>query len=171
MNSIDVILAILILFGVIHGFRKGFFVEAASLLALVLGVFGAIHFSYIAGNYLAAHVDWQERHIHLAAFVITFLVIVIIISLIGRILTRLAEAIALGILNRLLGAILGGLSVMLILGVFFAFLESTGNGLFFFEKATVENSTFYTPLKELGEYVFSWVLEETYGEEGYYIML
>ena len=45
MSIIDIVLGALLLFGLIRGAMKGLFVEIASLFALVLGVFGAIHFS------------------------------------------------------------------------------------------------------------------------------
>ena len=43
MNILDIILGALILFGLIRGLSKGLFVEVASLVALIAGVFGAIH--------------------------------------------------------------------------------------------------------------------------------
>ncbi|MCB0383139.1 MAG: CvpA family protein, partial [Psychroserpens sp.] len=48
MAIIDIILGALLLFGLIRGFLKGLFVEVASLVALIAGVYGAIHFSNFA---------------------------------------------------------------------------------------------------------------------------
>ena len=45
MNILDIILGALILFGLIRGLSKGLFVEVASLVALIAGVFGAIRIS------------------------------------------------------------------------------------------------------------------------------
>jgi len=45
MNVLDIILGALLLFGLVRGFMKGLFVEVASLVALIAGVYGAIHFS------------------------------------------------------------------------------------------------------------------------------
>ena len=50
MSIIDIVLAALLLFGFIRGLFKGLFVEIASLVALVLGIYGAIHFSYFAAD-------------------------------------------------------------------------------------------------------------------------
>ncbi|MCB0425573.1 MAG: CvpA family protein, partial [Mangrovimonas sp.] len=68
MSVIDIVLAALILFGLIRGFMKGFFVEIASLVALVAGVYGAIHFSYFAADYLKDKTDWDEKTIAISAF-------------------------------------------------------------------------------------------------------
>ena len=40
MNAIDIILIIMLIAAAIHGFIKGFFVEFASVAALVLGIWG-----------------------------------------------------------------------------------------------------------------------------------
>ena len=45
MSVVDIVLGSLLLFGTVRGLMKGLFVEVASLIALVVGVYGAIHFS------------------------------------------------------------------------------------------------------------------------------
>ena len=50
MNTLDIILAVILIFGFVRGLSRGLFVEVASLLALILGIYGAIHFSFFAGN-------------------------------------------------------------------------------------------------------------------------
>ena len=52
MSTLDIILAALLLFGLVKGFMKGLFVEITSLVALVLGLYGAIHFSYFMADFL-----------------------------------------------------------------------------------------------------------------------
>ena len=81
MNTFDIIIAALLLFGFIRGLLKGLFVEVASLVALIAGVYGAIHFSYFVGNFLADHVSWDARYITIVSFSITFAIIVLVISL------------------------------------------------------------------------------------------
>ena len=50
MNSIDIILGIILIYAFYRGIRKGFFATLASLIGLIVGVYGAIHFSYFAAN-------------------------------------------------------------------------------------------------------------------------
>ena len=45
MNFIDIILIIPIIWFIYKGFKKGFIIEIASLIALFLGIYVAIHFS------------------------------------------------------------------------------------------------------------------------------
>ncbi|MCX2680591.1 CvpA family protein [Galbibacter sp. EGI 63066] len=160
MNFIDIVLGGLILFGLIRGFMKGLFVEVASLAALIIGIYGAIHFSYFAGGFLQEKVDWEEKYINLAAFAITFVIIIVAVSLIGKLLTKIANFAALGFLNRLLGGAFGGLKMAVILGAILIFIDRTNNTIQFVEKETLEASATYEPVKDIGSFVFKWVLKE-----------
>lgn len=44
MNWIDFVIIALLVFGLIQGFIDGLIIEVAELAALVLGIWGAIHF-------------------------------------------------------------------------------------------------------------------------------
>ena len=100
MAIIDIIIGTLLLFGLIGGFSKGLFVEVASLVALVVGVYGAIHFSNFAAEFLENKFDLEQKYINSIAFAITFVIIVIAIALAGKALTKLANFAALGLLNK-----------------------------------------------------------------------
>lgn len=149
MGVLDIVLTVLILFGLIRGFMKGLFVEVASLLALVLGIYGAIHFSNFAGDFLQRQTDWNEKTINITAFAITFVVIVIAIGLAGKALTKLADFAALGILNKLLGGIFGALKIGVVLSVVLIIFDKMNKTLPFVDKATIENSMLYKPVKSL----------------------
>ncbi|WP_426432098.1 CvpA family protein [Winogradskyella sp. HB-48] len=154
MSIIDIVLAALLLFGFIRGLFKGLFVEIASLVALVLGVYGAIHFSYFAADLLESKVDWNEKTINIVAFAITFVIIVLAISLAGKALTKLADFAALGILNKLLGGVFGALKIGLILSVLLIVFGKLNNTLPFIEKEDLEKSVLYKPVKSLAPMIF-----------------
>lgn len=154
MSIIDIVLAALLLFGFIRGIFKGLFVEVASLLALVLGVYGAIHFSYFAADLLESKVDWNEKTINIVAFAITFVVIVLAISLAGKALTKLADFAALGLLNKLLGGVFGALKIGLILSVLLIVFNKLNNTLPFLEDDDLEDSVLYEPVKSLAPMIF-----------------
>lgn len=149
MSVIDVVLIALILFGLIRGFIKGFFVEIASLLALVLGIYGAIHFSNYAGTYLESKTNWDEKTISITAFAITFVGIVILITLAGKALTKIADFAALGLFNKLLGAAFGAVKTLLVLSVLLLVFEKTNAVFPMVNKDSTENSMLYLPVKQL----------------------
>lgn len=154
MAVIDIILAALVLFGFVRGLMKGLFVELASLVSLVAGVYGAIHFSYFVGDFLKESVSWDEKYIAIVAFAITFIVIVIAISLLGKLFTKIADFAALGILNKLLGGVFGALKVGLILSVLLIIFDKLNSTIPFVDKEATEDSILYKPVKSLAPMIF-----------------
>ncbi|NNF81103.1 MAG: CvpA family protein [Flavobacteriaceae bacterium] len=154
MNIIDILLGALLLFGLVRGFSKGLFVEVASLIALVAGIYGAIHFSNFAAEFLMEQVSWSEQTINLAAFAITFIIIVLAISLAGKALTKLADFAALGILNSILGGVFGILKIGLILSVTLLVFSRMNRSIPFIDSADLEESVLYEPVKSLAPMLF-----------------
>ena len=55
MNYLDIIMGSLILFGAVKGFFKGFIIEAASIVALIAGILGALLFASTIGDLLSTY--------------------------------------------------------------------------------------------------------------------
>ena len=154
MSVIDIVLGALILFGLIRGFMKGLFVEVASLVALIAGVYGAIHFSNFAGDFLQTKVDWDEKTINIVAFAVTFVIIVLAIALAGKALTKLANFAALGIINKLLGGVFGALKIGLILSVLLIVFNKMNNSITFIDEGHIKDSILYEPVKSIAPILF-----------------
>lgn len=157
MAVIDIVLGVLLLFGLVRGLMKGLFVEIASLLALILGIYGAIHFSNYAAEFLSNQFDWDEQYINIIAFAITFVIIVLAISLAGKALTKLANFAALGWINKLFGALFGLVKMGLICSVILIVLDRMN-----IDVAPNENdeqqSILYQPMYNLAPMLFPTVL-------------
>ncbi len=167
MNTFDIIIAALLLFGFVRGLMKGLFVEIASLVALIAGVYGAIHFSYFIGDWLKDSVTWDEKYISLAAFAGTFVVIIIVIALLGKLLTKIADFASLGILNKILGGAFGALKIGLILSVIFIFFGKMNDTIPFVKQESLDDSVLYKPVKKIAPTIFPTIIkdEEGVGEE------
>ncbi len=167
MSVIDIVLAALLLFGLVRGFMKGLFVEIASLVALVGGVYGAIHFSNFAASYLESKTEWSEQTINVTAFAITFVIIIVVISLAGKALTKLADFAALGILNKLLGGVFGALKIGLILSVLLIVFNKMNSTITFIDEENIKDSILYEPVKSLAPMIFPSIIngEETEEEK------
>lgn len=169
MSVVDIVITVLLLFGFIRGLMKGLFVEVASLLALILGVYGAMHFSFYMADFLKDTVSWEEKYISITAFAATFLVIVIAISLLGKVLTKVANLIALGIVNKILGGVFGMTKIAIIVSVVFLFFEGMNSKISFIDKATLEDSILYEPVKSIIPTIFPFfntkIIEEKIGIE------
>jgi membrane protein required for colicin V production len=159
INYLDLIFGGLILFGAFKGFRKGVIVELASLLALVLGIYGAIQFSGFVADQLVVYIDWDKRYVDLAAFGLTSVAIILGVSLLGKILTSLAKLVMLNGINRMLGLLFGGMKLAVFSGVILIFLMKA-NALFgFIPTEIIEQSLLCDSLLGLGEWIFDYVPE------------
>jgi len=154
MNTFDVIISALLLFGFIRGLFKGLFVEIASLISLIAGIYGAIHFSYFVGNFLASRVTWDEKYITIVSFAITFGIIVLVIALLGKLFTKIADFASLGLLNKLLGGVFGALKLGLILSIVLLVFNKLNNNIPFISNTQQEASILYEPVKNLAPALF-----------------
>jgi membrane protein required for colicin V production len=154
MNTIDIIIGIILIFGTVNGFMKGLFVEVTTLVGLVLGVYGALHFSYFLGDFLKDSVSWDESMIQVVSFAGTFLIILIALVLLGKAMTKIAETIALGFFNKIVGAIFGFLKYALILSIVLIVYDEINTSLRFVEKEKVKKSVLYEPIKNFAPAIF-----------------
>ena len=160
MNYIDIVIAILLAFGLIRGYFKGFIVEITSLAGLVLGIYGAIHFSYFLSNILKNYVSWDASMMQLVSFAGTFIIILVLISILGKVFTKIAESIALGFLNKFLGALFGLLKVGLIVSVVLMIFSKINKTLPFVEQSQTQESILYEPIKNLAPAIFPNLIKE-----------
>lgn len=160
MNYIDIIIGVVILFGFVRGIMRGLIIEIASIIGLVIGIYGAIHFSYIIGDYMGPKLDWDKGYTDLTAFAITFVVIVVLVALLGKMLTKVASVAALGLVNRIMGGVFGVLKYVIIIGAMVVFVDRTNKSFSLFNEDTIEKSVLYNPVKEVGNTVFKWILRD-----------
>ena len=160
MNSLDYILLIPLLYGLYRGFTKGLIIELASLLALTLGIYGALHFSSFTFEFLSDYVEIKTVYLQLASYGLTFLIIVMVISLTGKALTILIKLVALGFINRMMGAIFGSIKVLLILSVFILFFDRFNKQFGMVKDEVLDASFLYNPIRIQAEQFYPNVLEE-----------
>ena len=154
MNWIDFIIIALLAFGLIQGFIDGVIIEIAKLAALILGIWGAIHFSGWTAGKLSGWFDMQSSWTGIAAFAITFVVIVLCINLLGRLLDTIVKSVSLGFVVKSLGAVFGVIKTALILSVIFVFLNTIDEKRHFLPSATIEKSFLYNPIADLIPAIF-----------------
>ena len=63
IEYLDIILAIPLIWGAFMGFKKGLILELASIVALVLGIYGAVKFSDLTADYLNSYFEISSNWI------------------------------------------------------------------------------------------------------------
>ncbi len=154
MELIDIVLAVVLIFGIIKGFLNGFFVELASLISIMLGIYLAIRFSFVAKYYLEKEVSWDATTIQVAAFAITFIIVIIVVSSLARAFTSIANFASLGFMNNFLGAFLGLLRTILVVSVLLNLFQKINFENRFLSKEMKEKSTLYPIVQEVSKNIY-----------------
>ncbi|HOI48800.1 MAG TPA: CvpA family protein [Prolixibacteraceae bacterium] len=154
MNYIDIILGILLILAAISGYRKGFVEELAGLIALILGIWGAIQLSGVTGQFLADTFNIQSKYLFLIAFFVTFIVIVVLVSIVGAIADKLIKAVMLGFVNNLAGLLLGTIKSALILSVILVVFDKIDEDVHLISKEKKIHSRLYEPVRKFAPSVF-----------------
>jgi membrane protein required for colicin V production len=157
LNYFDLIFAILLLWSAYRGITKGFLIMAASLAALVLGVWGAIRFSDFTATLLIQNLDLQSKYTALIAFAITFIAIVIGVHLLARTLDKLVKAVALSFVNKLAGLLFAVLKTAFLISIVLVILNSIDRRAPFIPREHKENSLLYSPLSKLAPVIFPYL--------------
>jgi membrane protein required for colicin V production len=107
MNYLDIIIAIVLFVFGYKGFRKGLIIEVVTLAAFVVGIYGAMRFSDFTASHLQEFMEINPKHLNTVAFVLTFVILVILVNMIGRAVTKLVQAMELGFVNKMFGFVFG----------------------------------------------------------------
>jgi len=154
MNYIDIILLLLLLFSAINGLKNGFVAEVASLAALIFGIWGAIVFSGITSGFLIEKFNMKSEYLGIISFIITFMLIVVLVHIIGRVVKKLVGIVLPGIIDHLAGLIFGIVKSALILSVILIVLDKIDNNVRILSKDAKTKSHLYEPVRSLGPSIF-----------------
>ncbi|KQO29837.1 colicin V production protein [Flavobacterium sp. Leaf82] len=154
MSLFDMIFGALLAFSLYKGIKNGLFVEIASFISLLLGIYIAIKFSSFMKELIMKHVSWNPNTIQVTAFILTFILVVIGVYFLAKILTGIADFAFLGWANKLGGGFFRILKTILIMSIFIALFEKINFNETFAKKETLDKSIFYNPVKKVAAFVY-----------------
>lgn len=154
MNFIDIIIGTILVFGLIRGVWNGFFVELASFVSLLIGVFIAIKFSGFVADYIRENFSSASQYIEIIAFAITFILVIVGVILLAKTFTKLASFTGLGWINRLLGGVFGLLKMLFILSIVLHFFQKINKDDALITTEKKAESILYEPVVKASELVF-----------------
>ena len=154
MGFLDIILGVLLAFAFYKGIRNGLFIELASLVSLLAGIYFAVKFSSFMRDILVGFVKWNPNTIQVVAFILTFIAVVVVVTLLGKFLTGVADFAFLGWLNTMGGGFFRVLKTILIISIVFAVFEKINYKHYLAKKETLDNSLFYNPIQKIAGYMY-----------------
>jgi membrane protein required for colicin V production len=107
MNWLDILISCVLLLLVINGIRKGFILSFATLVALVLGIWVAVHYSGYISGFLVRTFHPSGTWLTVLSYVITFLLVVTGVIILAKLLEKVVKTAGLGLANRLVGGLFG----------------------------------------------------------------
>lgn len=111
---LDICILLPVLWGMFKGFKRGLIIELCTLMALVLGVYGAATFGDMGSDYLRETFNTDPRVSGVLGFALLFIIIVVLVFVFGKVLESVIKMVALGLVNKLFGLLFGGLKFSLI---------------------------------------------------------
>lgn len=154
MSFLDIILGALLAFTLYKGIINGLFIELASFLSLIFGVYLAVKFSVITKDILAGFLHWNPNTIQVIAFLLTFILVVIGIHFLAKVLTGIVDFAFLGWINKLGGGIFRVLKTVLIIGIVFSVFEKINHNHFLAKRETLDKSIFYNPIQKTAAFMY-----------------
>ena len=161
MTTIDIIILIALGAVVIIGFTKGFIRQLASILGLIVGLLAAKALYTSLAVKLCPTVTDSMTVAQILAFVIIWIAVPLIFTLVASVLTKAMEAVSLGWLNRLLGAGLGALKYLLLVSLVVCVIQFIDTDSQLISQTKKEESLLYYPMERFAGMFFPAAKEVT----------
>jgi len=159
MNFIDIIIIIPLLWFTYKGFTKGLIIELATLIALLLGIYIAAHFSNYTADFLMEKLNFHSEYMSIISFAITFILVVILVMIFGKSLEKVINILLLSFVNKMSGAAFGLIKVAFVISVIIMILGNMNLEEKIITKELRQGSLLYEPVKKIAPIVFPMVKE------------
>ena len=154
MNFLDIIILILLVLSAISGFQKGFIVSLTSLVALILGIYVAMYFSDFMTEFLQQTFSIYTKYLSLIAFALTFMLVVVLVNVVGKIAEKFVDILLLGIFDKIAGAVFGVLKGVFILSILIMILNYCHLSDKWIKKEAREKSKLYMTVESVVPYFY-----------------
>ncbi|MGL4363858.1 MAG: CvpA family protein [Bacteroidales bacterium] len=148
MNSFDIIFSLFLAYAIYTGLRQGLIVQLASLFVLILGAYFAYKLSFFVGIKLS-NFGIGATVIPVLSFLITFIGVALIASMLSKLADKLIKITLLGWLNKLLGAVLAISKTLIVLSILLALINHLDAQIGFMPQKEIEKSKLYKPLSSI----------------------
>lgn len=157
MNTLDIIILICFLPGIIRGLSKGFLEQAVSLVGMVLSVWCAFKLRGVVCEAIAPHLEMSETLLNVVAFALILIGVSVLALIVAKLFTKLVELMMLGWVNRLLGALTSCLVTLVVLGVVIVLFDTVNVKFGLVNSPLLSESVLYEGIKNLANLAFPYM--------------
>ncbi|MCQ2111465.1 MAG: CvpA family protein [Bacteroidaceae bacterium] len=157
LNWVDMLIVAVLAAGFIAGMVKGVIKQAFSLGGLAAGLVVGMLLYEPAADLLLQKIRMSETAASITAFIIILLMVPLVFTFVGEMLSRLIRAIQLGFADRLLGGLFGMVKYLLVMGLVLQLLDYTGlSDKFLRNESDKTQSRFYQPVRSMTDACLRW---------------
>ena len=157
MATLDIILLLCFLPGIIRGLSKGFLEQALALVGVVLSVWAAFKFSSLVCTWLKPYLDVSETVLNVISFALILVAITLGVFLLAKFLTKIVELAMLGWLDKTLGLVFALAVNALVVGVFIILFDTLNTKFGIVKPEIIDASVLYTGLRDFCYLVFPYL--------------
>lgn len=150
MNVLDLIVALVLVWALFDGWRRGFVLQLCSLAGLGVGIWLAVRYGALAGLWL--RLDPQIASV--GGFVAVLVVAMIAVGLCGMVIRALFRMVGFGLPDRLLGVAVAVVKYALLLSLLFSAFDRIDEERRLISRETIEESKCYRPVAGLADRIF-----------------
>ena len=154
INLLDLILLIPLLLFAFNGYKKGIIIEVTTLAALILGIYAALFFSGYTANLLTGSFNISTEYLNIIAFVATFIGVLVVVMIIGKLLEKVVNLLMLGIINKLAGALFGILKGALLLSILIFLINYFDTNASIIKKEACTESILYKNIEPVAPWIY-----------------
>ena len=166
MSWLDILILLPLLIGLVRGLMKGLIVEVSSIVAILLGFFGAKYWSAAFASWLMQQFDWSETVCIVVAYALLFAGIALGLNIVARLLSKLFQKIQLGWLNRLLGGIFGTAKWGIVIVALMLCVHNLDKQFQFIQPELREKSVVYTTITPYAEQAWEEIKAQVEAKQG-----
>jgi len=152
MNTIDLVLILPLALAIIAGFRKGFIIEIASLLAFIIAIIACLKLTHRLMELVEPYTG-HSKWLPFICYLLVFVLVYILVLWVGKLLEKVVRIIQLGALNRALGILFSLLKMCLLISLFFWLADL----VHLIPKSTENQSYIYKALHSFASTFIGWI--------------
>ena len=157
MNTLDIVILLLFIPGIIRGMSKGFLEQIITLAGIVLSVYLAFKFSDVAGAWLGNYLKVSQTLLNILSFALVLAAVLLITLFFAKLLTAAVENISLGWLNKVLGLVSAIATSAVIIGLIIILFDTINAKFGLVKSPVLQESLLYGALKDFGYFVFPYL--------------
>ncbi len=149
MNTIDIIILIPILYGLIRGLFKGLVGEITSLAAVIIGIFCAKIFAPEVSGWFLEIFTMNQQVARVVSYLVIFFTVAICLHLVGKLIEKILSSISLGGVNKVLGALFGAIKLALIVSILLNGFDMLDDTFSIIKPSQKASSVCYEPVRNM----------------------